>query len=321
VGKPFSTPSNAVEQAQQKAGERGQAILGVATAFANLINNLGTDIQQSAAKTAFYAKQVEIENMLDKNPGMGVMVELLFFRTEQDPDSLLKPADQFQELIAYLASSPRDIPAGIYPGQKNATLIIRRRWLQPRKPAPGAAAAQPDTEGRSSIFLQSAGMVESALNLIRSQKNLSAGRVFEAFAEKKADFVKAQVEVGGFLLEMSSGVYHELFPKLEQAAIDSFTRSINRVDAVLRELRTRYDKLRTEGAFTRWWRDRTFELPKDTLLDGAQGSVTLARDWLAKKDFKLARSNYETAKFGAEKVLKMLDDYENKQQARDSEDP
>ena len=102
--------------------------------------------------------------MLDENPGFGVIVEFVFLHARDDPESVIRPADQFQDIYLQLATSPADVQPAIYPSQKGSLLHIRRRWIKPREQAAPVSAAAP-TDTRPLTSVQNATQLDVALGV------------------------------------------------------------------------------------------------------------------------------------------------------------
>ncbi len=308
VGRPFQTPSNVAAKEYERAGVRGGAAVLALQGFGMLLTALGNAIQQNAAETAFYAKLDEISAMLEKNPGMGVIVEFVFFRAEPLPDSVILPGDRFDFVSAHPAQSPQDVQPGLYPLPKGTQLHIRRRWIKPTSPAPERQAG-PSAETRTPTLIQNAQQLSQALSLIRQNAGVSSTSIVLAFKAATRTFAGTHIDVGGVLLDVPNGVYDESLPKLEQEATASLARRLDALDSALRDLKTRYDSYSREGAWSRFLTQREFELPPPVLLNGASGSAKLAREWLGKKDFEMTRSHLRTGNERARKVEFLLFHY------------
>ena len=179
VGPQFQTPSNALEEMEARGGARGAAAVMVLQAVGKALNDIGDAIQRRDAETAFYAKSAEITSMLEKNPGMGVIVEFVFSHTEPLPDSVIAPSDHFEFINVDFASSPQDIHPGIYPGQAGTQIHIVRRWIKPT--ASARRPAEPAAETRTPVGLQSMQQVNDAITLIRQNAHTSPTTIFLAF--------------------------------------------------------------------------------------------------------------------------------------------
>ena len=308
VGRPFQTPSNAADTEYERAGVRGAAAVLALQGFGKLLTALGDATQQHDAETAFYAKLGEISAMLEKNPGMGVIVEFVFFRAEPLPDSVILPGDRFDFVSAHPAQSPQDVQPGLYPLPKGTQLHIRRRWIKPTSPAPERQAG-PSAETRTPTLIQNAQQLSQALSLIRQNAGVSSTSIVLAFKAATRTFAGAHIDVGGVLLDVPNGVYDESLPKLEQEATASLARRLDALDSALRDLKTRYDSYSREGAWSRFLMQREFELPPPVLLNDASGSAKLAREWLGRKDFEMARSHLRTGNERARKVEFLLFHY------------
>jgi hypothetical protein len=308
VGPQYRTPSNVVEKELERGAVRGGAVVLALQGFGALLTDLGDAMQQQAAETAFYAKLGEITTMREKNPGMGVIVEFVFYRAEPFPDSVVLPGDRFDFISVYSAQSPQDIQPGVYPLPKGTQLRIRRRWVRPVGTAPNRQVG-PSVETRTPIQIANAQQLNEALNLVHQQAGVSTTSIFLAFRSATRSFAGARIDIGGALLEVPASVYDEVLPQLEQAATTSLTRRLDALDATLRDLKGQYDQYRPEGTLSRIWKQREFELPPPTLLDDAFEAAKLAREWLGKKDFELARSHLRTGNERARRVEFLLFHY------------
>ena len=81
------------------------------------------------------------------------------------------------------------------------------------------------------------------------------------------------------------------------------------LDGHIRTLKADYQKYSSEGTLKKIWEQRPFDLPPPTLLNDAAEAARLARDWLAKKDFEMARHHLRTAYDRATKVESTLFHY------------
>ena len=102
--------------------------------------------------------------------------------------------------------------------------------------------------------------------------------------------------------ELPGNVYEQVLPQLEQAATTSLQQKIDGVDGYIRTLRADYEKYSSEGTLKKLWEQRPFDLPPPTLLNDAAEAARLARDWLSKKDFNMARHHLKTANERATRV-------------------
>jgi hypothetical protein len=267
-----------------------------------VFTDLGNAVQQREAESAFYAKLPEIMRALQTNPGMGVLVEFVFHRPEPIPDSVILPGDQFQFVSFDVAASPRDVKAGIYPAQKGMELRIRRRWIPPVRPAPEAGTTG---EARAALAVTRPEDLDALVGLVRRQGK-TATDVALAFMAAKKDFGGVHVDVGNLSLELTHPLYNQALPRLQQAAAAALARSLDTLDARLRDVRVQYDKFSQEGWFTKRWHGRDFDLPPPTLLDNAADYARLSREALGKADLSLSRMHLRSARELIEKVESTL---------------
>jgi hypothetical protein len=307
VKRPGQSPNKAAAKEYERGG--GAAVLAL-QGFGKLLTSLGDAMQQKDAETAFYLKLDEITTMLDKNPGVGVIVEFIFYRAEPLPDSVILPGDRFDFISIHPARSLQDIQPGLYPlpKGKGTQLHIRRRWIKPTNQAP-EHQVEKKAETRTPTLIQNAQQLYQALSLIRQHAGVSPTTVALAFKAATRTFASARIDVGGVLLDVTSSAYEEAFPKFEQEATASLTRRLDTLDGALRDLRTRYDGYSREGTWSRFLMQREFEIPPPTMLNGASESAKLAREWLGKKDFEMAKSHLQTGNEKARKVDFLLFHY------------
>ena len=96
-------------------------------------------------------------------------------------------------------------------------------------------------------------------------------------------FAGARMDLGGVLLDVPGKAYDQAVAQLEQQAIAWLSRAWT--GWMLRSATsipsTRSIVARAPGR--RFWHQREFELPSDTMLKGAMESAKLAREWLRRK--------------------------------------
>jgi hypothetical protein len=310
VGRQFQTPSNALAEAEQRATGRANVAVAALSGLGDLLRDLGDSVQQADAENGFYKVQDEILKALDKNPGQGALVEFVFHRFEPHPDAVIHPGDRFQPpVVWYLAASRTDIQPGVYQGEKGATLHIRRRWIPPTR-QPSARPDTPAADTREAIAIKDNAHLDRVLDILRQQTNVSATNLVVAFKKAKhVDFSTSRVEVGSFVFDIPAGTYEQAIPKLEAAATAALTNRFNTLAAALQDLRKKYEQYRGEDWFIRMLKQREFELPPPKLLDSGDDSLKLGREWLAKKDFELARSHLRTGNERARNVEFLLFHY------------
>jgi uncharacterized protein DUF4157 len=307
VGPAFSRPSDAVAKAEERATQRGMVAVAILEAVGQVLTNIGDKMQQDAVNEAFYAKQDEILKELDRNPGMGAIVEFMFRHTEPHPDAVLRPGDRFVgPPLVQLAASPRDVQPGIYPDEQGTTLRIKRLWIKPTRPAP---AERTSGETRTPVALTNLTDAAAKVEALRRQAHLPASAVAIAFKEAKLDFVTARVDFAGTLLDIPSGIFLELRRTVEERAIESLTRAIRNAASGIADLRRQYDMYSKEGIIDRFVSQREFELPPPTVLKNAEAYIQTAQEWLTKRDFAMARSHYQSAVTAMEKVQFLLYHY------------
>jgi hypothetical protein len=314
VGKPFQTPSNAMEAAEARAAAKGNAAVLALAAYGELFRNLGDSIQQKAAETRFRELEPQILNELDKNPGMGAIVEFVFVQFKPDPtgESVLKPGDLFQDVYWSAATSRTDIQPAVFPVRANSTLHIRRRWI----PATHQAAPRGDQtrkDDKPPIVVDES-RLDAALAAVHEVLTLSPTQLLIAFKDAAPPFGgDAHVHLKDFRnevhLQMSNGVYFKALPKLEAAAVESLTAQLNNLESDLKELRAKYTEYRNEDWFIKILKQREFDMPPPQLLDSGDERVKLGRDWLVKNDFAMARKFLVEGKERARKVRFLFFNY------------
>ncbi|MCC6420067.1 MAG: DUF4157 domain-containing protein [Gemmataceae bacterium] len=315
VGPAFKTPSNALEGAQQRANARAQGVVAIVQGLFAVANNLASEQQRKDAETRLNQERPKIIDALDKNPGVGVMVELQFSQWDADIDTGLKPADRFVDLYWYPAAHAAAFEAGWFPMTASGRLHLERRWIQPSRPASEATR-------KSTITAVTASTAQELVVLVAPFYEQDRVGLLDALVTAKGDFANVTIVLGETRITTTPALHEQLRKAMEANVAAWLKREQASTERDIRKYAAYQDNLKKEDSSWAWklnpLKSRPFELKGD-LLDYPRRLLAWSREALDKKEYKRAADLWKTAEQQTQSAYFQLFYYEHGR--RDAGDP